>query len=183
MRSSSINFIRKLKNPGIAPGFFRLPFLFYKRRRGMKRILLISIVAFFVCVLANITCAAESDKDNENGRYALYVVEIEKKQTPVLLDTRTGKLWCYSEGQTSNLGIASGERPKFKGITVEGLVYSPKDIVELEKQIDLLHTGGFVNKNLLGFNEMMSGVFSYSLDLGQIKAIYEKSKLIQPTKD
>jgi hypothetical protein len=149
----------------------------------MKRALLLSIAAFFVCSSVSIVYAAGSEEENGNGRYTLYVLEIDKKPTPALVDTRTGKIWFYSEGQSSALGIAAGERPKFKGVTVEGLVYSPKDIAELEKQIDLLHTNGFINKNLLGFSEMMLGELSYSLDLEKIKAIYEKSKLVQPRKD
>ncbi|GEM_PF-2638453 len=149
----------------------------------MKMLLPAIILVFFICSLTGASCLAQTDKDNENGRYVLQALEIEKKQVPVLLDTRTGKVWFYSEGQSSGLGIAAGERPKFKGVTVEGLVYNPRDIAELEKQIDLLHSNGFINKNIPGFSEMISGKISYSLDLEQIKAIYEKSRLIQPKKD
>ncbi|MBM3255754.1 MAG: hypothetical protein FJZ08_05580 [Candidatus Omnitrophica bacterium] len=149
----------------------------------MKKIWLISIAVFLFCSLVSLGYAAEPGKDNEDGRYALYVVEIDKKSTPVLLDTRTGKVWCYSEGQSSSLGMSAVEKPKFKATTIEGLVYSSRDIADLEKQIDLLHTNGFIDKNIPGFSELMMGKLSYSLDLEQVKEIYEKARIGQPRKD
>ena len=149
----------------------------------MRMLLPAITLVFFICSLATESCLAESDKEGKDGRYVLQSIEIEKKQVPVLLDTRTGKVWFYSEGQSSGLGVAAGERPKFKGITVEGLAYNSKDTAELEKQVDLLHSGGFINKNIPGFSEMLNGELSYLLDLEQIRAIYERSRLIQPKKE
>ena len=149
----------------------------------MKSISLLFIALSLFCTPLGLSYAADLGTENDNGRYAIYTVEIEKKSTPVLLDTRTGKVWYYCEGQSSGLGMSAVERPKFKGVTVEGLVYGSKDIADLEKQIDLLHTAGFINKNLPGFSELVQGIFSYSLDLEQVRAIHEKARLIQPKKD
>ena len=139
------------------------------------------ICLLFLSSSAAIGYGAENDK--EDARYALYFWENENKQIPILLDIQTGKIWQYSEGEGVNPGYTGAERPKFKGLTVEGLVYSPKDSQDLDKQIDSLHTNGFVNKELRGFKEIMFGEFSYSLDLSKIQGIYERLKSTQPKKE
>jgi len=147
----------------------------------MKRVLLAVLV--FACFALVNAYAEENIEENENGRYAMYIVEINKKPTPFLLDTYSGKVWYYSEGQASSLGMGVGEKPKFKGVTIEGLAYASTDLVDLEKQVDAYHTAGFINKSMLSFNERLLGEYSYTADLEKIKVIYQRSKLEQPRKE
>jgi len=144
----------------------------------MKRILL---AVFFVFSLVGVDYAAESEEKG-TGRYTLFLIEIDKKPTPILLDTKTGKVWLYTEEQSVGANF-EGKKARFKGLTVDGLVYSSRDLKEFEQQIEQLHLEGFVNKELKGFKEHMSGEFSYSPDLGKIQAVNERVKNSQPKKE
>ena len=149
----------------------------------MRRILFLGMAALLICSTVSTTCLAQSEEDKGNGRYALYFLPTEKKQIPILLDTKTGKVWWYSEEQAGPGLVGTAIKPKFIGVTVEGLLYSQKDLGDFEKQIDLLHSNGFVNKDLKGFRETMTGEFSYSLDFQKLQGLYEKIKISQPKKE
>jgi hypothetical protein len=148
----------------------------------MRKILLFCITVFFICLISDLSYSAGSDEDKGDGRYTLYILQIDQKQVPIILDTRTGKLWWYTEEQ-STPGFPGGTKPKFQGVTVDGLAYSEKDWTEFEKQLETLHANGFVNKELKGFKEAMTGMFSYSVDLDKIQAINDKLKILQPKKE
>jgi len=140
----------------------------------MKNILVVLCVLSLACFLVDAAYSAGDGEQEGTGRYAIYVIEIEKVPTPFLLDTETGKVWMYSEDK----GASSGEKYKFKGITVEGVAYGSKDLKSLDQQIDRWHTNNYVNKNLKGFNEMALSEFSYSLDFNKGQQINNGATVI-----
>jgi len=148
----------------------------------MRKIVFLSLAAFFIYSLLSVSYCAESG-GSEIGRYTLYILEVEKKQVPIILDTKTGRLWWYTEEQSASPTVGGGVKSKFKGVTVEGLVYSQKDMGELEKELELLHSNGFLDKDSKGFKEIMKGESSYYLDLEKVLGIYKRSKEILPPKE
>ncbi|MBU1084565.1 MAG: hypothetical protein KKG84_05665 [Candidatus Omnitrophica bacterium] len=112
-------------------------------------------------------CFAEDDTD---GRYELYVIEVNNKNEPILLDTETGKMWRYEAGGTF------GKNEMFKGITVEGLAYSAEKKEDMDKQISEWASKQLIDPNVQGYKDAMANEFSYSLDLKRARALNFKMK-------
>ncbi|MFH1837164.1 MAG: hypothetical protein ABH862_03520 [Candidatus Omnitrophota bacterium] len=117
------------------------------------------VMVFMIFFLFVINIAHADDEDNENGRYTIHIAEIDSKEVPLLLDTRTGKVWRYS-GKSS-----FGKDDTFRGITVEGQAYSTEKKNDLDQKISGWASQGLIDKNIIGYDEAMSGEFSYSMDL------------------
>jgi hypothetical protein len=149
----------------------------------MKHLARTGIAVLFLSSLLTAGFAASSSDEKSNGRYALYIVQVDTKQVPVLLDTQTGKVWWYTEEQAVGSSIAGGVKAKFQGVTVEGLLYATKDAPDLDKALELLQSSGFVNKELKGFKENISGQFSYGIDVEKAQGISDKLKSALPKKE
>jgi len=142
----------------------------------MKRSLFLRIAALLICSLVSIAYGADEGSANkENARFALYVVEINKNPTPLLLDTRTGRIWLYEDE-----GGFGSKKKSFKGATVEGLAYSSgEDVKTLERQLDQWQVDGLLDKEVIGFKSAVLGEFSYSMDLMKVIKINDESIILQ----
>lgn len=136
----------------------------------MKTIVTLFCVASFMASLFIATDGkAEEQTDRESGRYQLEEIKVDNVQTPVLLDTVTGKLWMYRFDSMSG-------KSAFVGTTVEGLAYSRKDVEEIDRQIQLWHVDGIVDKNVKNFRTMLISELSYFIDSAQARKIKEPAK-------
>lgn len=115
----------------------------------------------FLLLATDMVYGSGTEQAKETGRYALYEMTINEKVTPVLLDTQTGKVWVYQEDKVVSF---SGDKFKFKGVSVEGLAYSLKESEILEKQIDAWRSDGLLGKEKKGSKESMHSEFSYIAD-------------------
>jgi hypothetical protein len=120
--------------------------------------------------LSTVSYAAGSS-DDENGRYVLYMMEIENNEAPLLLDSKTGKMWTYEKS-----GALDNEKFSFKGITVEGLAYGSGRLKEIKDLMNEWHVRKFIDKNLKGFYEGLIGEFSYYLDLDKVRQMNRQKK-------
>ena len=120
---------------------------------------------------------AYTDEGSLNGRYAIQIVEIDKKSEPFLLDTQTGKIWSYGSAD------GFGKEKMFKGITVEGIVYSTKNKEDMNQKLSEWSTEQLINANVKGFSDRVLSEFSYSLDLKKAQDLNKKMKYISQQKD
>ena len=132
-----------------------------------------SKIAFFTAILMSvfffqISFAQSNSEACGIGRYLMYELELNKKPTPFLVDTQTGKVWIY--GTSITFGSGGG----FKGVTVEGLAYAADKSEELKKQIQAWHTDGLIKKDVKGYLDAVFHEFSYSMDLLKAKEINDK---------
>ena len=115
----------------------------------------------FLLSATGIVYGSDTEQVKDARRYALYEMTINEKPAPVLLDTQTGKVWIYQEDKVVSF---SGDKFKFKGVSVEGLVYSTKEAEILDKQINAWRDDGLLGKEKKGSKEAIASEFSYVAD-------------------
>ena len=142
----------------------------------MKRSLFLFIAVLLACPLISISYGAEeAGPDKETGRYVLYTVEINKNPAPLLLDSKTGKVWIYEDE-----GGFGSKKKSFRGVTVEGLAYSSgEEVKTIERQLEQWQVDGLVDKELIGFKSAVLGEFSYFMDLMKVIKINDESRVLQ----
>jgi len=132
----------------------------------MRNTILLAFLLCFMCTLS----FADNEKDNGRAdRYKLYELKVDNVSTPVLLDTKTGKIWMYRFDSSSG-------RTAFVGMGVDGLVYVKKDIEQIDSQIQQWVADGILDKEVKNFRNMMINRFSYSLDAEEAVNINNKMK-------
>ena len=141
---------------------------------NMIKIKCLVVVALSFLFINGMAYATEEDL---NGRYTIYVVEIDKKPEPFLLDTQTGKIWSYGSAD------GFGKEKMFKGLSVEGLAYSSKDKEDIEQQLSEWGTKQLIDVDVKGYKDCMLNEFSYSLDLKRAQVLNKKMKYLARQKD
>lgn len=109
-------------------------------------------------------CAGNSDEDAESamGRYQLFSTDT-TPSIPMLLDTKTGKIWKITADMTGKL--------KAEGATVEGLAYSTSDADTLSSKVKDINLDNVPDKNKKECKDNINSAFSYALDLEKINKI------------
>jgi hypothetical protein len=102
----------------------------------------------------------------EKNRYQIYFMETgaggANISNPLLLDTKTGKIWIYT--------ISSH---RFVGITVEGLAYSSADSKDFYNQIQNMELNDIPQKDVKQMKDNIFAKFSYILDSEKISEIFK----------
>ncbi len=135
-----------------------------------KRVIALALAAF---LLVSVTWAEGGDAANEDtaegGRYKLYQAKIDDKEVPLLLDSKTGKMWSYQ------IETGSGKKV-FLGMTVEGVAYSRKDIEQFDTNMDQWQFDGVVDKTIPGLKPRLLEDFSYYLESAKARKANEEMK-------
>jgi len=127
------------------------------------------LLAFLLCFMCTLSFADKETDNGGAGRYKLYELKVDNVSTPVLLDTKTGKIWMYRFDSSSG-------RTAFVGMGVDGLVYVKKDVEQIDSQIQQWVADGILDKEVKNFRNMMINRFSYSLDAEEAVNINNKMK-------
>jgi len=137
----------------------------------MKKILLVVCAALLIAQFSpagKSAHAADSEPEDE-ARYRLYLMPVDNIDTPILLDSKTGKIWLYQRELTTG-------RVSFTGITVEGIAFSKKDASGIDSFINQWQLDGIVDKSTPGLSTKLLEEFSYNLDSAKAKVIGDEQK-------
>jgi len=125
------------------------------------------IVIIVVMLIATITicaCAEEVRVD----RYQFYALKSSNGDLALLLDSSTGKTWQVF---VDSLGKVT----KLSAITVEGVVYAPKDAEQLYSKVQSSNIEGLSVSDTATKAELDKS-YGYGLDPNELVAIREKIK-------
>ena len=142
----------------------------------MRKMNWLIVIALGFLLMSGTAYTAYTEEEDLNGRYQIYVVEIDKKPEPFLLDTHTGKIWRYVPAD------GFGKENLFKGLSVEGLVYRSKDAEKLDQQLSEWGTAQLINNNIKGYKAAVLSEFSYSLDITKARKLNKQMELIAKEK-
>jgi len=124
---------------------------------------------FLLCLMCALSFADNETDGSGLDRYKLYELKVDNVSTPVLLDTKTGKIWMYRFDSSSG-------RTAFVGMGIDGLAYVKKDVEQIDSQIQQWVADGILDKEVKNFKNMMINRFSYSLDAEEAVNINNKMK-------
>jgi hypothetical protein len=96
-------------------------------------------------------------------------MKIDDKEVPLLLDSKTGKVWIYQ------VETGSGKKV-FLGMTVEGVAYSRKDIELLDTNMDQWQFDRVVDKTIVGLKSRLLEEFSYYMESAKARRVNEEMK-------
>jgi len=136
----------------------------------MKKVacFLVGMLAVFVWNTAAV-CPSYAETESTIGRFVVEQVTIDKEFMPLLLDTKTGKVWILESERVTGAKV-------FTGITVEGVAFRKASIEDVYKQVQQWHADGLVDKDVKGFREKMAEEFSYGLDSERARGINDAMK-------
>jgi len=145
----------------------------------MKGILVFTGVLLSACLCAGFAQAADEESEEKEARYVLYQVAIDEKPRLLLLDTQKGRIWLHYKRQ----GGVAGDQDIFRGVTVEGLAYTPGESKSFDTQIEEWHAKDFIDKDLKGFREQMESEYFYEMDLKKAKELNYELEILKKAEE
>ncbi len=122
------------------------------------------------CLTAALTVCARAE-DGVPQRYKLYSLKGGNSDVVLLLDSATGRTWqVFSD----NLGKVT----RLSAITVEGLVYAPKDKEQFYAEVKSFNVEGLSTSDSATKDEL-ERLYGYGLDANQLAIIRDKIKALQ----
>ena len=121
------------------------------------------IVTMLIATINMYACAEE-----DTGRYQFYNLKSINGDLVLLLDSSTGKTWQVF---VDSLGKVT----KLSAITVEGVVYAPKDAEQLYFKVQSTNIEGLSTSDTATKAELDES-FGYGLNVNELVTIREKIK-------